>query len=146
MSLEKFHPPPTTKAKRWLALGISLWLLFFVAPNSFAFTPGDDLQPEVGGITSSPGLAILLDILLLAGILICFLISLRVKSFLRDGELASGWTLFSLSFVLLFIAQILSFSLDVSLFSISSGIISSVRLLAILSLASGIYFMKKVLS
>ena len=146
MSLEKFHPLPTIKAKRWLALGISLWLLFFVAPNSFAFTQGDDLQPEVGSITSSPGLAILLDILLLAGILICFLISLGVKSFLRDGELASGWTLFSLSFVLLFIAQLLSFSLNVSLFNISSSIISSVRLLAILSLASGIYFMKKVLS
>jgi hypothetical protein len=146
MSLEKFHPFLTIRAKRWLAFGISFWLLFSVAPISFAFAEGDDLQPEGGDITSSPALAILFDILLLAGTLICFLISLRVKSFLRDGELASGWTLFSLSFVLLFIAQLLSFLLNSSLFNISYIIISSVRLLAILSLASGIYFMKKVLS
>jgi hypothetical protein len=146
MSLEKFYQFMTIRAKKWLAFSISLWLLFFVASISFVFAQGDDLQPEVVGVTSSPALAILFDILLLAGILICFLISLRVKSFLRDGELASGWTLFSLSFVLLFIAQFLSFLLNASLFNISYMIISSVRLLAILSLASGIYFMKKVLS
>ena len=146
MSLEKLKKLSARKAKRGVVGGMCFWLLILTGGISFAFTEGDNLQAEVGGFTSSPALTILLDILFLGGIVICFLISIRVKSFLRDGELASGWTLFSLSFVLLFIAQLLSFSVNLSLFNISYSIVSSVRLLSIFSLASGIYFMKKVLS
>jgi hypothetical protein len=87
-----------------------------------------------------------LDILLLVGTFSCFLISVKVKSFLRDGELAAGWTLLSLSFVLLFVAQLLSLFLIIGLLSIAPNIISSLRVLFILLLGSGIYFMKRVLS
>jgi hypothetical protein len=82
----------------------------------------------------------------LAGTVTCFLISVRVKSFLRDGELASGWTLLSVSFVLFFVAQLLSLFLNVGFLNVSPSIISSLRVLFILLLASGVYFMKKVLS
>jgi hypothetical protein len=146
MLLEKFFGVQTDKVKKILICGISFWCLFFVGGISFAFAAGDDYPAEQSGFASSPALAILLDILLLVGIIVCFVISARVKSFLRDGELASGWILFSLSFVLLFIGQLLNFSVDIRVAHISSSIISAVRLLSILSLASGIYFMKKVLS
>ena len=146
MFLEKFSKLPSNLVKVTLICSISLWLSFFVGGSCFASVAGDDYQTETSGFASSPALAILLDILLLVGIIVCFLISMRVKSFLRDGDLASGWSLFSLSFVLLFIGQLLNFSVDIRVTHISYSIISAVRLLSILSLASGIYFMKKVLS
>jgi hypothetical protein len=98
------------------------------------------------GLRQSRLLPAFLDILLLVGIVACFVISVKVKSFLRDGELSSGWSLFSLSFVLLFAAQVLSFFTDVRLFELSSSIISALRVLFVISLGWGIYFMRKVLS
>jgi len=146
MLLKKLFKSPTRKTKIVFSCGLSFCFLFFIGVFSFAFAAGDDYSAEQSGFASSPALAILLDILLLVGIMVCFVISARVKSFLRDGELASGWILFSLSFVLLFIGQLLNFSVDIRVTHISYSIISAVRLLSILSLASGIYFMKKVLS
>ena len=119
------------------------WL---ISHNVFALPESEKYQAEVGEFSSTPTLARFMDVLLLMGILTCFFISVKVKSFLRDGELASGWTLFSLSFVLLFSAQLLSLLITFNLLNISVSIISVIRLLSIFTLASGIYFMKKVLS
>ena len=120
-----------------------VWL---ISHTVFALPESGKYQAEVGDLSSTPTLARFMDVLLLMGILTCFFISVKVKSFLRDGELASGWTLFSLSFVLLFAAQLLSLSITFNLLNISVSIISVIRLLSIFTLASGIYFMKKVLS
>jgi hypothetical protein len=106
----------------------------------------DSYRAAIRGSGDSQFIPALLDFLLLAGVLACFVISVKVKSFLRDGELASGWSLFSLSFILLFAAQVLSLSTNMGFMSISVSIISVLRLLFVVSLASGIYFMKKVLS
>ena len=145
MSLEKFRKFLLNNAKSGLIAGGGIWILFFAVGACFANPEANNLQPAEG-LRASPALVKLLDVLLLVGILICFFISVKVKSFLRDGELASGWSLFSISFIFLFAAQLLSFLVDVSLTNVSHSIISAVRLLFILSLASGIYFMKKVLS
>ncbi len=104
------------------------------------------MPAAIRGLSGLSILSALLDLLLLAGVVACFVISIRVKSFLRDGELASGWKLFSISFVLLFAAQLLSLFSSVELLNISSSVVSSLRLLFVISLASGIHFMKKVLS
>ncbi len=136
----------TGRAIKILMAICCLGMVWLINHNVFARTESDKYQAEVGEFSSTPTLARFTDVLLLMGILTCFFISLKVKSFLRDGELASGWTLFSLSFVLLFAAQLLSLSVTFNLLNISVSIISVIRLLSIFSLASGIYFMKKVLS
>ena len=146
MFIEKIYTPLKKKMGKRLTFVISFWLIFLFERVSFAYENVDAFRAAVRDSGSSSVVPILLDILLLVGTLACFRISVRVKSFLKDGELASGWTLFSLSFVLLFVAQLLSFSLSVGLLNVSPHIISSLRLLFILFLASGIYFMKKVLS
>jgi hypothetical protein len=125
---------------------LGLWLTLINGPANHAYGKAEALQAGVRNSGSSMVLPAVFDVLLLMGIFACFIISVRVKSFLRDGELASGWTLFSLSFVLLFAAQLLSLFLGVGLFSIPLSLIASLRILFILFLASGIYFMKKVLS
>jgi hypothetical protein len=146
MSVEKSDKSARTKTGKRLVFLIAVWVILFVAQGSFALEEAGSLRAAVdgsGGLTVVGGL---LDVLLLAGIVTCFLISLKVKSFLRDGELASGWNLFSFSFVLLFVAQLLSLLIGIRLLDISASIISTLRLLFVISLAWGIYFMKKVLS
>ncbi len=146
MFIEKLHKFLKRNISRKLTWVVGFWLIFFALQVSFAYESADTFPGAVLGFGSSGVVPAVMDILFLVGTFACFLISVRVKSFLKDGELASGWNLFSLSFLLLFVAQLLSLSLSVGLLNISPHIISSLRLLFVLSLASGIYFMKKVLS
>ncbi|MGB8656377.1 MAG: hypothetical protein WCE90_01160 [Candidatus Zixiibacteriota bacterium] len=146
MPLAKSPKSPGEGLRAGLTLGLGFCLLLVAVGSSFAYPKPDSVEPTVSASGSALMVPTLLDALLLLGILVCFLISLRVKSFLRDGELASGWTLFSLSFVFLFVAQSLNLLANVNFLSVAHSIISSVRLLSILFLAFGIYFMKRVLS
>jgi len=143
----KKHCACISKRLKWiLTVNLCVGLLLWVGRLAFALPESENYTAEMGGLSSKPAWSTLLDILLLMGILTCFFISVKVKSFLRDGELASGWTLFSLSFVLLFMSQLLSLSLNINLLNIPLSIVSIIRLLSIFTLASGIYFMKRVLS
>ncbi|MCJ7576911.1 MAG: hypothetical protein MUO91_00495, partial [candidate division Zixibacteria bacterium] len=122
-----------------------IWFLLFVVVVLFpqeAFAPPSRMVAR----SSSGFLLAVLDVLLLLGVLFCFFSSLKVKSFLKDGELAYGWILFSFSFVILSIAQLFSLSVSSGLLYVPLTIVSLIRLLSILSLALGIYFIKKVLS
>ena len=146
MMTRKFDKILAGRIIRILMAACFLGGVWLISHTVFALPESENYQAEVGEFSSTPTLARFMDVLLLMGILTCFFISVKVKSFLRDGELASGWTLFSLSFVLLFAAQLLSLSITFNLLNISVSIISVIRLLSIFTLASGIYFMKKVLS
>ena len=57
----------------------------FLAGRAYAHANTDTFQAAVRGPDSSTVVSALLDILLLAGTCACFLIAVRVKSFLRDG-------------------------------------------------------------
>ncbi len=132
--------------RRTLGLLAWVWLISFVDRGACAHDGAEVLRAGIRGSGASLTIPAAFDVLLLAGIFACFLISVRVKSFLRDGELSAGWTLFSLSFVLLFAAQLLNLFLTLDLLSIHPSVIASLRVLFIAFLASGIYMMKKVLS
>jgi len=146
MFLKKSHWLFSLDDKRSRILVVSSCSILLAGMIFSAHAQADPLSTGAPAYPPSPVIPTFLDILLLVGILVCFLISLRVKSFLKDGELASGWRLFSLSFVLLFVAQFLSLSAEVGFLHISVSVISSLRLLFILSLGGGVYLMKKVLS
>lgn len=146
MSVEKVGQWMKMRAGKRLVFLISVWVVFLLGQTALAWEEADSFRAAVDGSGGTSLVGALLDILLLAGILTCFLISVKVKSFLRDGELASGWNLFSLSFILLFVAQLLSLFLNVRLLNISGSIVSTLRLLFVVSLAWGIYYMKRVLS
>jgi hypothetical protein len=146
MLVEKLNGSSKTDRSRKLGTLACFWLTLFAAGTAFAGGGSETLRAGIGGSDSSTAIPAAFDVLLLAGIFACFLISVRVKSFLRDGELSSGWTLFSLSFVLLFAAQLLNLLLTLDLVSIYPAVIASLRVLFIVSLASGIHLMKKVLS
>jgi hypothetical protein len=124
---------------------LTVWLLFFVV---VVFFPQEAFGPpaRIVAHSSSGFLPAVLDVLLLLGVLFCFLSSLKVKSFLKDGELSYGFLLFSFSFAILSVAQLFSLFVSSGLLYVPFTIVSLIRLLSILSLALGIYFIKKVLS
>ncbi|UCB52697.1 MAG: hypothetical protein JSV10_00985 [Candidatus Zixiibacteriota bacterium] len=140
------------KSGGWFRVGKKLgslaWfgLAMLSVGSAYAHDGVETVRAGIRGSGDSMIIPAAFDILLLVGIFACFLISVRVKSFLRDGELSAGWTLFSLSFVLLFAAQLLNLFLTLDLVNIHPSVIASLRVLFIVSLASGIYMMKKVLS
>jgi hypothetical protein len=146
MWLDKLRTPNLTGTRTRLVFLVALCVILPWAQAAWGQANVDSYGAAAGGSDESLLLPTLLDLLLLVGIVACFVISLKVKSFLRDGELSSGWSLFSLSFVLLFAAQVLSFFTDVRLLELSSSIISALRVLFVISLGWGIYFMRKVLS
>lgn len=130
------------ESKALLSIGLLLFLaVVFLPQEAFSNPPS-----RIVAHSSSGFLPAVLDVLLLLGVLFCLFSSLKVKSFLKEGELAYGWILFTFAFAILFIAQILSLSVSSGLFDVPLIIVSLTRLLSILSLALGIYFMKKVLS
>ena len=146
MWLNKFRIPNVTGTRARLIFLVALCIVLPWAQAAWGQANVDSYGTAAGSSRESRLLPALLDLLLLVGIVACFVISVKVKSFLRDGELSSGWSLFSLSFVLLFAAQILSFFTDVRVLELSSSIISALRVLFVISLGWGIYFMRKVLS
>jgi|GEM_PF-1174865 len=146
MLIEKRNRSSKTDRSRKLGSFAWCWIAFLAAGTACAHGGSETLQAGIRGSGSSTAIPAVFDLLLLAGIFACFLISLRVKSFLRDGELSSGWTLFSLSFVLLFAAQLLSLLLTLDLVKVHPAVIASLRVLFIVFLASGIHLMKRVLS
>ncbi len=146
MFIERLGRWSRVGVRRTLDLLAWFWFISFVDRGAYAHDGAEALRAGIRGSSTSLTIPAAFDVLLLAGIFACFLISVRVKSFLRDGELSAGWTLFSLSFVLLFAAQLLNLFLTLDLVSIHPSVIASLRVLFIAFLASGIYMMKKVLS
>jgi hypothetical protein len=146
MWLDKLCVPKMMRNYARLVFLVALCVVLPWAQAAWGQGNADVYGSPAEGVQQSRLLPAFLDVLLLVGIVACFIISVKVKSFLRDGELSSGWSLFSLSFVLLFAAQVLSFFTDVRLFELSSSIISALRVLFVVSLGWGIYFMRKVLS
>lgn len=125
----------------WCLFPLLLGMVAFGAQKTHAASSSRIASHSLSGF-----LPTILDILLFLGVLFCFFSSLKVKSFLKDGELAYGWVLFSFSFAILSIAQLFSISVSSGLFEIPLMLVSFIRFLSILSLALGIYFIKKVLS
>ncbi len=147
MYIEKSFKCLKNKTIKRLTCGSLFCLMFLLIREALCAHPGEDLLESGAprGVFSSMSSS-LLNISLLMGTFVCFLLSIRVRSFLKDGQLASGWTLFSLSFILLLVAQLLGLSESLGWLKISPSIISTFRLLFVIFLASGIYLIKKVLS
>jgi len=98
-------------------------------------------------VVDRPALMITLNVLLLLFILAGFFLSSRIRSFLRGGELILGWFLILVSFIFLFFAQVLEFDRYIHvLFDVSLTAVYLVKLLWIMILVLGIYFIQKVMS
>lgn len=98
------------------------------------------------GSGSISGAGILINTLIFLVILACFFVAIKVFSFLRGGEMASGWQFLAISFIVLCLGQLLALASSLELFSLDMAIVVAIRLIGIFMLFLGITRIKKVLS
>lgn len=112
----------------------------------FVLLTNAQASANLGEIVDRPALMMTFNVLLLLFILAGFFLSSRIRSFLRGGELILGWFLILVSFMFLFVAQVLEFGTYIHIFDISVTAVYFVKLLWIMVLVLGVYFIQKVMS
>ncbi len=98
---------------------------------------------ESGGIS---GIGILFSGLILVVVFVCFFLALKVFSLLRGGELASGWQMLAISFIVLCLGQLMELASSLELFNLDQVVVVTLRLAGVFLLLFGIVRIKKVLS
>lgn len=98
---------------------------------------------ESGSIS---GIGILFSGLILVVVFVCFFLALKVFSLLRGGELASGWQMLAISFIVLCLGQLMELASSLELFNLDQVVVVTLRLAGVFLLLFGIVRIKKVLS
>jgi hypothetical protein len=87
-----------------------------------------------------------LHLVLLVGAMLCFFVCLRIYSLLKGGELSTGWQMFSISFLIMTLAEALNLSTALEFFVIQPEFVNVARVLALFFLLFGATRIKKSLS
>ena len=124
-----------SRIKRVAWLGI--WLLVAEAGRADA---------GLKEITDQPAPIVVLSGLLLLFMVAGFILCSRIRSFLRGGELVLGWFLILVSFLFLLGSQILESGMYFRFFDVSLTVVYFARLLWLMVLVLGIYFIQKIMS
>jgi hypothetical protein len=98
------------------------------------------------GTGSISGAGVLINSLIFLIILACFFVAVKVFSFLRGGEMASGWQFLAISFIVLCLGQLLALASSLELFNLDMAIVVAIRLIGVFMLFLGITRIKKALS
>ena len=98
------------------------------------------------GMNSTTGMNILFGAAIFLVILACFFVASRIFSFLRGGELASGWQMLAIAFIVLCISQLLDISASLELFSLNNTAVQAFRLVGVAVLMLGFIKIKNALS
>ena len=123
---------------------MSISRILTIALSSLILLPSLLLaDSESGGVS---GIGVLFGGLILLVVFVCFFLAMKIFSLLRGGELASGWQMLSISFIVLCLAQIVDLAYSMELFNISQAVVATLRLAGVFLLLLGIVRIKKVLS
>ena len=108
----------------------------------FLFVVTDYANAGLKEIVDNPALVIVFNILLLLFMLAGWFLCSKIRSFLKGGELILGWFLILISFIFVFASQFLEFGIYIKLWEISPTVVYFARLLWIMVLVLGIYFIQ----
>jgi hypothetical protein len=95
---------------------------------------------------STSGIGFLFSVLILMVVFVCFFLATKIFSLLRGGELASGWQMLAISFIVLCLGQLVDLASTLELFNLDQAIVVTFRLAGVFLLLLGIVRIKKVLS
>lgn len=98
------------------------------------------------GIESTSGMNVLFGAAIFLLILICFFVAYRIFSFLRGGELAGGWQMLAIAFIVLCLSQLIDIALSLELFTLDGVTVQVIRLLGVIVLMFGFVKIKNALS
>ena len=107
------------------------------------FLPSALLADAASG---SSDVGVLFNGLILLVVLVCFFVSLKIFSLLRGGELASGWQMLAIAFVLLCLGQLIDLMVTLEIAGLNQAMVATARLAGAFLLLLGVVRIKKVLS
>jgi hypothetical protein len=96
--------------------------------------------------SGSAGVGLLFNGLIMLVVLVCFFMAMKVFSLLRGGELASGWQMLAIAFIVLCLGQLIELASTLEIVSLNQAVVVTVRLAGVFLLLLGIVRIKKVLS
>ncbi|MBD3218486.1 MAG: hypothetical protein GF310_09445 [candidate division Zixibacteria bacterium] len=96
--------------------------------------------------SGSAGVGLLFNGLILLVVLVCFFMAMKVFSLLRGGELASGWQMLAIAFIVLCLGQLIELASTLEIVGLNQAVVVTVRLAGVFLLLLGIVRIKKVLS
>jgi len=103
------------------------------------------LRADTGSVSAS-GFGVLFEAGILLVVLICFVVAMKIFSYLRGGELASGWQVLAISFIVLCLGQMMELASMLELFGLDRAVVLGIRLIGVSLLMIGVARIKKVLS
>lgn len=107
------------------------------------FLPSALLADAASG---SSDVGVLFNGLILLVVLVCFFVALKIFSLLRGGELASGWQMLAIAFVLLCLGQLIDLMVTLEIAGLNQAMVATARLAGAFLLLLGVVRIKKVLS
>jgi hypothetical protein len=117
-------------------------LLIFVL-IALLFLPSALLADAASG---SSDVGVLFNGLILLVVLVCFFVALKIFSLLRGGELASGWQMLAIAFVILCLGQLVDLMVTLEIAGLNQAMVATARLAGAFLLLLGVVRIKKVLS
>ncbi|NIR64152.1 MAG: hypothetical protein GWO41_04980 [candidate division Zixibacteria bacterium] len=117
--------------------------LLIFALIALLFLPSALLADAASG---SSDVGVLFNGLILLVVLVCFFVALKIFSLLRGGELASGWQMLAIAFVLLCLGQLVDLMVTLEIAGLNQAMVATARLAGAFLLLLGVVRIKKVLS
>jgi hypothetical protein len=117
--------------------------LLILALIALLFLPSALLADAASG---SSDVGVLFNGLILLVVLVCFFVALKIFSLLRGGELASGWQMLAIAFVLLCLGQLIDLMVTLEIAGLNQAMVATARLAGAFLLLLGVVRIKKVLS
>jgi hypothetical protein len=117
--------------------------LLIFALIALLFLPSALLADAASG---SSDVGVLFNGLILLVVLVCFFVALKIFSLLRGGELASGWQMLAIAFVLLCLGQLIDLMVTLEIAGLNQAMVATARLAGAFLLLLGVVRIKKVLS
>ena len=123
-------------------MSINRLLIFTLA--ALLFMPCSLLADD--GSAGFSGVGVLVNGVILLVVLVCFITAMKIFSLLRGGELASGWQMLAIAFIILCLGQLVELASTLEIVALNQAVVVSVRLAGVILLLLGIVRIKKVLS
>jgi len=120
---------------------ISRLLIFALA--ALLFLPSALMADAASG---GSDVGVLFNGLILLVVLVCFFVAMKIFSLLRGGELASGWQMLAIAFIILCLGQLIDLMATLEIGGLNQAIVATVRLAGVFLLLLGVVRIKKVLS
>lgn len=110
---------------------------------SLVFAQSANAVVDTEALFTAAGIA---DLVLLLGIFICLFWSMNIMSLVRGGLMSKSWQMFTLGFIFLILARLVTIGASINLFVVPEYLSTILYLLMTVTWLIGIYQTKRILA